>query len=476
MVEVHNNTNQGRPRVLDGTVLRETLQAVLPRKVVEEQSRELGVIERVRKCEVYPLITSLVLSSGSDDSGRLADAYRRYKREASQAVVRGGFYYWMDDETADLLERLLDLAIDYAASQPVYLPGRLSGVEDWISVDSETITLRPALAEDYPATSTDAGIKVHKELSLGRGCMVGYELSPAREHDSIHLKVDERYRGKGLLVDLGYPSLKFINDCDAHDVKYVIRLKDNWKPKIQRVVRGEHGVEVLPGTDLDDALNDYSLILDGRCIDADVVLGQGEGSVATRMVAISLPANENGEIPYLFFLTNLSRRTHGPNQIAELYRVRWEIECDNKLDKSGSRLDQIRATKKSSVRILLYSALLHSLIVDLIVHHDILDRVQRNEGPQAPLHRLLVAHALRAEHVALLIALLDASTPQSRWDRIAASIDDDGRDPNWRRRPSVLDKLLGQTAPPGRPRRKKLRQCSASAAPYRRTTQPAVSL
>lgn len=462
--------------MLDGTVLRETLQAVLPRNIIEEESRELGVIERERKCEVYPLITSLVLSSGSDDSGRLADAFRRYRREASRPVVRGGFYHWMDDETASLMERLLGRAIEYAASQPAYLPGLLSGVEDWISVDSETVTLRSALAEEYPATGSDAGIKVHKELSLGRGCMVGYELSPAREHDSIHLKVDERFRGKGLLVDLGYPSLKFISDCEGHDVKYVIRLKDNWKPKLQRIVRGEVTVDVPSGTDLDEALGDYSLILGGRCIDADVAIGQGRSAVRARMVAIRLPENDDGEIPYLFFLTNLSRHTHGPKQVADLYRVRWEIECDNKLDKSGSRLDQIRATTKSSVRILLYSALLHSLLADLLVHHDLLDRVRREAGPHAPLHRLLVAHALRTEHVALLVALLNTSTPLNRWDRIAANIDDDGRDPNWRRRPSVLDKLLGQTAPPGRPRCKKLRQCPPSAAPYRRTSQPAMTL
>ncbi len=462
--------------MLDGTALRETLQAVLPRNVIEEESRELGVIERERKCEVFPLITSLVLSSGSDDSGRLADAFRRYKREASQSVVRGGFYYWMDDETANLMERLLARAIEYAASQPAYLPGLLSGVEDWIIVDSETVTLRPALAEDYPATGSAAGIKVHKELSLGRGCMVGYELSPAREHDSIHLTVDERFRGKGLLVDLGYPSLKFISDCERHDVKYVIRLKDNWKPKLQRVLRGELTAEVRPGTDLDEALDDDVLLLDGRCIDADVVIGKGWSAVHARMIAIRLSENDDGEIPYLFFLTNLSRRTHGPKQIAELYRVRWEIECDNKLDKSGSRLDQIRATTPSSVRILLYSALLHSLLADLLVHHDLLDRVREKGGPRAPLHRLLVAYSLRAEHVALLIALLDSSTPLERWNKIAANIEDDGRDPNWRRRPSVLDKLLGQTAPPGRPRRKKLRQCPASAAPYRRTTQPGMTL
>ena len=461
--------------MLDGIALRETLQAVLPADVIETEARTLGVIERIRKCEVVPLVDSLVLSSGSDDSGRLADAYRRYRREASQSVVRGGFYHWMDDETARLMEALVDRACEYVASLPAHLPGLLGGVEDWISVDSETVTLRSALAEVYPASGSAAGIKVHKELSLGRGCMVGYEFSPAREHDSPHLTVNERFRGKGLLVDLGYVSLKFIRDCERYDVKYVIRLKENWKPKLQRVTRGELTAEVLPGTDLDAALDDEVILLDGRCIDADVVIGRGRCAVRARMVAIPLPKNEDNEIPYLFFLTNLSRRNHGPKQIGDLYRIRWEIECDNKLDKTGARLDQITATTPSSVRILLCAALLYSLLADLLVHRDLLDRVQKDDTPQAPLHRLLVAHALRAEHVALLIALLDPKTSGERWDKLAYDIDEDGRDPNWRSRPSVLDRLLGQTAPPGRPRRKKLSQCPPSAAPIRRKSSSAVT-
>ena len=109
--------------MLDGIALRETLQAVLPADAIETEARTLGVIERIRKCEVVPLVGSLVLSSGSDDSGRLADAYRRYRREASQSVVRGGFYHWMDDETARLMEALVDRACEYAASLPAYLPG-----------------------------------------------------------------------------------------------------------------------------------------------------------------------------------------------------------------------------------------------------------------------------------------------------------------------------------------------------------------
>src|SRR5690554_1436252 len=39
-----------------------------------------------------------------------------------------------------------------------------------------------------------------------------------------------------------------------------------------------------------------------------------------------------------------------PRTVADLYRVRWEIELDNKLDKSCHRLDQIGARTAPAVR------------------------------------------------------------------------------------------------------------------------------
>ena len=175
-----------------------------------------------------------------------------------------------------------------------------------------------------------------------------------------------------------------------------------------------------------------------------------------------------GPTGYLVYLTNLPRKTHGPRQVGDLYRVRYEIELDNKLDKSGAQLDQVRATTESSVRIQLAAKLLHSLIVDVLIHQDNLERTRNGYICRGPLHRLALAYAIRSRHSLLVAALLAVDTPLEYWDRLADLIADDGRDPNWRRRPSVLDRLLGLIAPPGRPRKKKLRDCHLSAKSYRR--------
>jgi len=447
---------------MDGTILKETLQAILPESTIEKFAEKLGVTQRARKREIVKLVYSLVLSAGSDDSGVLAEAMKRYNTEARSGVVRGAFYAWLDDEMAELMERLVEKAVGYACALPPFLPGILGTVEDWFIFDSETVTLRPALSEVYPGSGSPAAVKVHKELSVGRGCMTDYHLSPAKEHDSPHLIVDERYRNMGLLIDLGYVSFERIREFKEFNVTFVQRLKESWKPKVNRIFRGEVQDAFFEGADFDELLMNEVIVLDGRCVDAEVTLGKGKKAVTCRLVMIPGPTG------YLIYLTNLPRKTHGPHQVGDLYRVRYEIELDNKLDKSGAQLDQIRATTESSVRIQLAAKLLHSLIVDVLIHQDNLERIRNGYVCRGPLHRLALAYALRARHALLVTSLLYSDTTTDYWNHLADLIADDGRDPNWRRRPGVLDRLLGLTAPRGRPRKKKLRDCRLSAASYRR--------
>ena len=132
---------------MDGTILHETLQSIIPKSTIDAAAGVHGVIERERKREIVKLVYSLVLSAGSDDSGVLADALKRYNTEARERVVRGAFYSWLDDRMTDLMECLVDEAIAYAGSLPPFLPSILGTVDDWLIFDSETITLRPALSD-----------------------------------------------------------------------------------------------------------------------------------------------------------------------------------------------------------------------------------------------------------------------------------------------------------------------------------------
>ena len=421
---------------------------------VDELARRYGLVERQRALDVIGFVVSLILSGGTHDGGRQYDVLRTYLENGARRVTRGAFYSWFNEPLEGLLMTLLADAIAEGAAVPSILPGILAGVSDWRIVDSTTIKLDKALLSEWPGTGDYAAGKIHKEWSVGRGNLVTFHLSPAREHDNPHLTVDEARRGTGLLVDLGYASFDLLRRCKAHDVRYVIRLKESWKPRVDRIVRGALPADILKTGDLDILLGDHVLLRDGHAIDADVTVGRGESAVASRLVGVPTPKG------YCFFLTNVPRRTHGPLQIGDIYRARWEIELDNKVDKTGARIDEITARKPTSVRILLLASLLNTTLARIIVQREKASILAAKADPsdpakKPPLHATQVVRAMRVSHSAVLAVLSGVVPDKFEWNRIMGNIRSLGHDPNWRRRPSVLDVIQGLTAPPDRRRASK---------------------
>ena len=438
---------------MTGEELRRHMHSVLPAEMILELARECHVLERERQLDVVQLVLALVLCGGTHDGGRQYDILRQYLENGAPRVARGSFYAWFTPALEALLVRLLGRAIEAGQAQPKLLPGILRGVADWRIFDSSTVKLPNELKDQFPGAGDYAAIKIHKEFSVGTANLVGYEFSPARDHDSTFLVVDESRRGTGLLIDLGYASLTRLADCDTFDVRYVMRLKANWKPRVDRLVRGAITSAVVGGDDFDVLLEHDVVRLDGRTVDADVTLGRGKQQVRSRLVGLHTPKG------YCFFLTNIPRATHGPKQVGDIYRVRWEIEVDNKVDKSGARFDEILARKDVSVRILLLASLLNTTIARTIIQGEKLacrkGKSAAERASRPPLHPILLMRALAAFHPTVARLLQAPEVPVSKWNKLMSDLRHLGHDPNWRRRPSVLDTIQGLTGAPGRKRSQK---------------------
>src|SRR5690606_33296153 len=157
----------------------------------------------------------MVIAAATGYGGRQADVMRLYFDGGGPRVVRGGFYAWFNERLEATMSALAERAREYAQAQPTDLPPLLARyARDWHIVDSSTVRLDDALIDEYPGAGQYAALKVHKRFSVGVGTAVDYHVSPAREHDAPHLSLDESWRGLGLLVDLGYASLKLIADCE----------------------------------------------------------------------------------------------------------------------------------------------------------------------------------------------------------------------------------------------------------------------
>jgi hypothetical protein len=269
---------------------------------------------------------------------------------------------------------------------------------------------------------------------------VRYHCSPAREHDSRHLQSDASWQGSGWLADLAYASLARLRACNESHVRLVIRLKETWQPKVDHLARGHVTQAFFPGTDLDALLEQDIVVLDGRAIDADVPVGNPNHPLHLCLVGVHTPKG------YGFFLTNLPPRI-GPRQVASLYRVRWEVELSIRLDTSVHRLDQVDAERPCSVKTLLPASLIASIMSALLAHSQNMQTRPPEPGlcrTEAPVHprRLALQLAVSCQAIAQALELKGAAAKR-RWQQIAALLTHAGTDPNWRRRPSVLDQLRG---------------------------------
>jgi putative transposase len=431
---------------MDGAGLKQLMTDVLKVEDLLGFATSYGVVEREGQLDVVGFLLSLVLNGGTHDGGRQVDVLRTYLEQGYQRVNRSSFYERFTDSVRRLLEELLRRAIRAGQQQAPLLPGILSGVKDWLVFDSTTVRLPRASKELYRGTGDYAALKVHKVYSIGTNNLVSYTLSPAAEHDARHFDLTDDLRGYGILFDLAYVSLARLEACNTRHIKYVCRLKNDWKPTVTRLVRGTC-IEPLGGEeDFDLLLEDDVLVLDGKAIDAEVVLGRGAVRVPARLVGVPTPKG------YCFFLTNLARVTHGPLQIGDLYRCRWEIEVDNAVDKEGARLDEIGASKDASIRILLLASMISATLSRTIVQSEKL-AIRKGKKPgqpadRPPLHAIQLMKALAVWYRRFADMLLDPSTSPSEWNRTMGRLRSLAEDPNWRRKPSVLDVIQDLTAPP----------------------------
>lgn len=445
-----------------GRDVREVFESVLPDEALRSFIEAAGLQQRERKLDGLQLIRSAVIAASSGHGGRQAEVLRNYFEAGGEEVVRGAAYRWFGEAFEAVMEDVRDRALSYASSLPADLPGVLGRhVHDWIVVDSSTVRLDDALVEEYPGAGKYAALKVHKYLSLGRGTPIHYHLSPAREHDSPHLFIDEAWSGLGLLADLGYASLARLQSCEQHGVYFVIRLKDSWKPRVERIERGTLTAELLVDADFDDLLDEEVLLLDGESVDAAVRVGRGSTQVSCRLVGVPGPEG------YCWYLTNLPTDASAES-ISDLYAVRWEIELDNKLDKSCHRLDEVGARNPATVRALVHASIVASVLIGLLAHHH---RLEEGHAPRnrpyrtrPPIHPQRLGRMV-ATAASTIARALEATGPEAdrEWERIARLLVHQGTDPNWRRRPSVLDQLRGWKIRPKRPRRSKARKNSAQS-------------
>jgi hypothetical protein len=133
--------------------------------------------------------------------------------------------------------------------------------------------------------------------------------------------------------------------------------------------------------------------------------------------------------------------------VADLDHGRGEVERRRKRDQSGQRLEATDAERPCSLQTRWQASRRASSLAARLAHtHKLQTRPPPVGAPRAaaPLHIRLLAVPLAVSWPSLAQAVdLQGAEATPRWHKLAAWRTPAGADPNWRRRPSVLDQLRG---------------------------------
>lgn len=331
---------------------------------IDALAEDMRVVQRHRVHHSGLLVCALVLSAfrQSEVEGRWLDAAAIYRDlggpETGTTSIRVMGRKMLPVMQRMLRRRMKQLAADAKTTE---LRGRLEAFHDVLIPDGCAFKLASVLSGISPGTGQPAELKLHAVYSVKARTAVEVTPTAGSVHDSDGFW--PTWEAEALYIwDLGYQSVERFVDGALADAHLLQRLKSNHNPEIvasygrsgaRRAIRDADGGPVR----LEEALA-VGLVHKSEQLDLDVKLVDRKGRVVIGRV-VCVPTD--GEDRY--YLTTLPRATFTPCDIAELYRIRWEVELFFRNWKGGVRMDHVhRLRNPSSLAVAVTASMLAALL------------------------------------------------------------------------------------------------------------------
>jgi hypothetical protein len=258
----------------------------------------------------------------------------------------------------ELLDRRLRGLVSDATSPE--LKGRLSAFRDVLMPDGCAFKLANRLASSYAGTGPASELKLHAVYSVRVGGLVSIHATAGAVHDNDGFAPDWQ-PGVLYIWDLGYNDYGRAIAATKAGALILQRLKTGANPivlasysaaGIRRELRHEDGSAVR----LDDACA-MGLVHKQKVLDLDAELRADGQSALLRILCVPFGGEDR------YYLTSLSREEYSPYEVAELYRLRWEIELFFRGLKGAVRLDEVRRLEnEDSLHTIVYGTLLAAML------------------------------------------------------------------------------------------------------------------
>ncbi len=354
------------------TTLRQMFTNTFNKNDVLQWAREVGALQRLREIHPADLALAITHCAMGDETRSIATARRAFFTNTKYMPEESSFYDRFTEGSVALMKCLFERALasstrERRAVLAAALKG--SGLVDIEAIDGSQIMLPASAVEVYPSTSPDhGGVKLTATLSVLYQTISAIIVTDAKTHDRKALTLPRWLHKRLLLLDRGYADHRLWATIADRKGFFLTPLKSTTMPTIT-AIRSGVGKAHLGGVLSGDLR--YWQTVD---VDAEFKVrkrGRRTFRVVRVPVCVDLP-DGSWEQTELWFVTNLPPEMFSPEQIATIYRFRWEVEQLFRTLKMVGRLDHLQSANPNVIHTFIYATLL-----GMVLAHDICALMRR---------------------------------------------------------------------------------------------------
>lgn len=342
--------------------ITKTLSSLFSPKWIEEKSRECGFVQRSRKIDPVALFWTLILGFGVGNARTFAALRRCYQSESGDRIVPSSFYDRFTSRLCDLMRSALAHLLENAAEPTRALKGQLSAFKDVVTLDSTVLKLHKMLAHKYAGTrqNSKAAAKLNLAMSVtGRGPHT-VKIAPERVTEPKIMQLGKWVKGRLLIFDLGYYGYDAFRRIDEYGGFFISRIKTNTNPTLVRTLCADNGTLNVSKQKLQTIL--AQLKNDTLDVEGIVTYKRKFGKKGPKRCttdSFRFVAIRNAETNQLHvYITNVPPENLSVIDIANTYRIRWEIELVFRQLKSQFRLSDFPTRKAEAVEALIIASII----------------------------------------------------------------------------------------------------------------------
>ena len=290
---------------------------------LRDLGEESGFCKRRRKLTGFRAVWVFATALASGATRTIADIVRVFVELTEQSIAYKAFHVRLANRSFPAFMRSVFETLVERSLEPV-LQSRtplLRSFEDIVVHDGSSFAVNDDLRSTFPdrfTTISPGAVEVHCTYSLYQGQPLSLTIAADKEAERQFLPAPEQVARKLILLDRGYVWYEYFRQVVEAGGHFIVRARDNrFNPRIVKCFRGLSSPSQVAGKRLgkiDIPKNNVDLLVEG-----DEWKG---GRYRYRLVLFYVHRNDR----HIRLQTSLDPREYRPSRVAELYRLRWQVE------------------------------------------------------------------------------------------------------------------------------------------------------